>query len=250
LSIPNQQSNVLSNYLDDWEFFHETGVDKIRKKFEIIGYENILEAVQSIGQLAQEYNHHPEMLVEYKYLTVTWWSHDINGLSSRDYCCAGGVDLVLSDKNYYNKIYKCPREKYIPGENKKPSEHMQFFHSLYEGDPLNESNYLKHDGFLYGIDLFNHGYFWETHEVFELLWNQVGKKNKIANVLQSVIFFAAALLKCNSKQLKSANKHFESAKRVWPKDKEEVFGINTIGYFKHIEETQSTYKNVNKITVQ
>ena len=41
--------------------------------------------------------------------------------------------------------------------------------------------------YLYGIDLFNHGYYWEAHEVWEGLWVACGRRGPTAIYLQALI---------------------------------------------------------------
>jgi uncharacterized protein len=48
---------------------------------------------------------------------------------------------------------------------------------------------------LYGIDLYNFGYWWECHEVFEGLWHAVGHDTEQGNFFQALIQLAAANLK-------------------------------------------------------
>ena len=37
-----------------------------------------------IADLAENYNHHPQMTVGWGSLTVTWWSHDAGGVTQSD----------------------------------------------------------------------------------------------------------------------------------------------------------------------
>lgn len=46
--------------------------------------------------------------------------------------------------------------------------------------------------YLYGIDLFNHGYYWEAHEAWEGLWVACGRSGTTAAFLQGLINLAAA----------------------------------------------------------
>ena len=46
--------------------------------------------------------------------------------------------------------------------------------------------------YLYGIDLFNGGYFWEAHEAWEGLWVACGRQGATASFLQGLINLAAA----------------------------------------------------------
>jgi hypothetical protein len=49
--------------------------------------------------------------------------------------------------------------------------------------------------YLLGLDLFNHGYYWEAHEVWEGLWHACGRAGPLAGVLKGLIKLAAAGVK-------------------------------------------------------
>lgn len=67
----------------------------------------------------------------------------------------------------------CP---YIPGQGPRPE---------LEGP----------DPWLWGIDLFNHGFYWEAHEVWEGLWQACPKQSPEGLALRGLIQAAAACLK-------------------------------------------------------
>ena len=48
---------------------------------------------------------------------------------------------------------------------------------------------------MYGIDLYNYAYWWESHEVFEGFWHAAGHDTEQGNFFQALIQFAAANLK-------------------------------------------------------
>ena len=49
--------------------------------------------------------------------------------------------------------------------------------------------------FLRGVELFNAGYYWEAHEVWEELWHAEGRRGPTADVLKALIKLAAAGVK-------------------------------------------------------
>jgi uncharacterized protein len=49
--------------------------------------------------------------------------------------------------------------------------------------------------FVYGVDLFNQGFYWEAHEVWEGLWKAAGKAGTTAEFLKGLIKLAAAAIK-------------------------------------------------------
>ncbi|MBK6940794.1 MAG: DUF309 domain-containing protein [Planctomycetes bacterium] len=65
----------------------------------------------------------------------------------------------------------------------------------FDDPPLDESNWSRHSGFLFGFDLFNRGYFWEAHEVWEEAWHRVPPRSPVRLLLQALIQIAAASLK-------------------------------------------------------
>ncbi len=48
---------------------------------------------------------------------------------------------------------------------------------------------------LWGLDLFNHGYYWEAHEVWEGLWIELGRSSPAGLLVRGLIQAAAASLK-------------------------------------------------------
>ena len=86
-----------------------------------------------------------------------------------------------------------PPYAYIPGKNLR---HVDLVlppvpHS-YRG--INDPEFLAR--FRFGIDCFNHGYYWETHEALEGLWHLVGRQTSdLGKGLQSIILLSAAHLK-------------------------------------------------------
>jgi predicted metal-dependent hydrolase len=50
------------------------------------------------------------------------------------------------------------------------------------------------EDYLFGIDLYNHAYWWESHEVLEELWHLAGHRTQQGWFLQGLIQLAAGLL--------------------------------------------------------
>lgn len=52
--------------------------------------------VDAVAALAEREDHHPELLVAWGRVVVTWTTHDVGGLSERDRRCAAAVDALLA----------------------------------------------------------------------------------------------------------------------------------------------------------
>jgi len=67
---------------------------------------------------------------------------------------------------------------------------------------LNARRWRESKPYLWGVDLYNHGFLWESHEAWEGLWH-VSKSDRIlASYLQGLIQCAAAWLKISMQQPK------------------------------------------------
>src|ERR1700731_518169 len=68
-----------------------------------------------------------------------------------------------------------PPHAYLPGRQphpvRDPAGHSYHFGPM----PVAAEASLGSDVFLWGLDLFNHGYYWEAHEAWEGLWQVVDR---------------------------------------------------------------------------
>ena len=110
-----------------------------------------------------------------------------------------------------------PRYRHIPGLTPHPTRdpNGHSFGASHGQDAtlpdLNRSQPLLSRDFLYGIDLFNEGYWWECHEVLEPLWLIAGRGSPAGHSLQAVILCAAAHLKVLMGNNHGARLLFENA---------------------------------------
>jgi len=67
-----------------------------------------------------------------------------------------------------------------------------------------------------GIDLFNHGYYWESHEAWEPLWHACGRSKAIGGCFfQGLIKLAAALVKAREGRQQGILRHATRAKKLF-----------------------------------
>lgn len=68
-------------------------------------------------------------------------------------------------------------------------------------DPLSEMAWMVNPLWLYGVDLFNHRFFWEAHEVWEPLWRGLDKAEPPGMYIQGLMQVAGGVLKAHAKDL-------------------------------------------------
>ena len=68
----------------------------IRKVFEFTDYAQTIAFTNAVAFIAQRQDHHPELTVGFRSCAVRFNTHDVHGLSERDFECARLVDALLA----------------------------------------------------------------------------------------------------------------------------------------------------------
>jgi 4a-hydroxytetrahydrobiopterin dehydratase len=69
----------------------ERSGDEIRRSFEFPDFKTALAFVNRVGELAEAMNHHPDIDIRYSRVTLALTTHDVGGLSARDFELAGRI---------------------------------------------------------------------------------------------------------------------------------------------------------------
>jgi len=93
---------------------------------------------------------------------------------------------------------KFPSYRFVPGKAPHPTrdpEGHSFNKPLKQLKPFEVDQWQSCGEYLYGIDLFNYGYWWEAHEALEAVWVAAGRQTETGLFLQGLIQVAVAHLK-------------------------------------------------------
>jgi uncharacterized protein len=91
-----------------------------------------------------------------------------------------------------------PPYTFIPGRNPHPVSDPQghTYGKPPEHPPAPDPfRWQESRAYLRGVDLFNHGFYWEAHEAWESLWHACGRTGPTADFLRGLIKLAAAGVK-------------------------------------------------------
>lgn len=76
-----------------------------------------------------------------------------------------------------------------------------------EADPLDPHAWQENEAYLYGIDLFNHGFYWEAHEQWEAVWIASGREGTVAEFLKGLIKLTACGVKVRQDRARGIRRH-------------------------------------------
>ena len=118
----------------------------------------------------------------------------------------------------YRPDVKFPPYAYVPGRTAHPVSDPRG-HSYGRApakvaapDPENPGGSPE---LLYAVDLFNHGYYWEAHEVWESLWHACGRTGSTADFLKGLIKLAAAGVKAREGKAAGVRRHAQRAAELF-----------------------------------
>jgi 4a-hydroxytetrahydrobiopterin dehydratase len=64
----------------------------IEKKFRFADFREAIAFVNRVADLAEVADHHPDLLIHYREVTLVLWTHAVGGLTDRDFRLAADID--------------------------------------------------------------------------------------------------------------------------------------------------------------
>ncbi len=132
-----------------------------------------------------------------------------------------------------------PDYAYLPGQMPKDEKRSDI--PQFRLQKLSSQNWQTNEAYLYGIDLFNHAFYYEAHEVWEELWHVTGHKTQEGIFLKALIQIAAVRLKISLQEEKPAQRSLLSAQKYL----EEIHSLHS--YFAGLDLT-SFIKQLKEIS--
>ena len=97
ISLSEDEIKSLQPQIPSWSIIEDE--DKIKRlicAFAFKDYDESLNFTNIVAKLAEEEDHHPEIILEWGKVTVSWWSHKIKGLHHNDFICAAKTDKLFN----------------------------------------------------------------------------------------------------------------------------------------------------------
>ncbi len=92
--LSREQIDELLPDVPKWQYMENEGAPRLRRVFEAKDFAEALAFTNRIGAIAEDEQHHPVIVTEYGKVTVSWWTHKIEGLHKNDFIMAAKTDQV------------------------------------------------------------------------------------------------------------------------------------------------------------
>ncbi len=119
-------------------------------------------------------------------------------------------------KTRYAPDMAFPPYRYVPlGRHPHPTMdkggHMKERTLRLPDEAPSELAWMTNTIWLYGVDLFNAGYFWEATEIWEKLWSRMDKAAPPAVFLQGLMMASGGILKAHCREIDGVRAFWEQA---------------------------------------
>lgn len=90
--LSEAEINQALETLPDWQF--NVAQNCIQKTYQFKGYYKTMAFVNAIAWIAHQEKHHPDMLVSYNQVVVSYQTHEAGGITKNDIICAKLVERL------------------------------------------------------------------------------------------------------------------------------------------------------------
>jgi len=92
--VSSAECQQLLKQIPDWQLTEVAGIIKLRKQYSFADFAEALAFTNRVGEIAEEADHHPELLTEWGKVRVCWWTHTVQGLHLNDFILAAKTDQL------------------------------------------------------------------------------------------------------------------------------------------------------------
>ena len=90
--VSDEELAELIKKIPDWNIEVRNNIMQLEKVFSFSDYPKAVAFTNKVAEISEAEGHHPDILLEWGKVTVTWWSHKIKALHRNDFIMAAKTD--------------------------------------------------------------------------------------------------------------------------------------------------------------
>jgi len=91
-SLNLSEIEELRRYTPEWQYWAPE--NQLERVYRFDDYKKTIAFVNEIAQIADQENHHPELIVSFNRCKICFYTHSVKGLTENDFICAAKIDLI------------------------------------------------------------------------------------------------------------------------------------------------------------
>ena len=97
-ALDERKVSQLMSQAPGYELLEIEGEKRISKLYPFKNFKTALSFTQALGEISEEQNHHPQIILEWAKVRVTWWTHTLRGLDTNDFIMAFKTEELFNEK--------------------------------------------------------------------------------------------------------------------------------------------------------
>ena len=106
LPMAEDQQNRILLQLPEWQIVVESGVARLSRCVVLRDFDQAMLLANQVARLAEQYQHHPQLVIVWGRLTIQWWTHSISGLHINDFILAAHTDALIYSEKDHGRSFK------------------------------------------------------------------------------------------------------------------------------------------------
>lgn len=86
---------MLHRQIPLWRVIETNGTPQLQRQYSFKNFAQALAFTNEVGRISEAAGHHPVLITEWGKVTVTWWTHAIDGLHQNDFVMAAKTDELV-----------------------------------------------------------------------------------------------------------------------------------------------------------
>jgi len=93
-ALSMEDAQTLLQEVPGWEIVTQEAAPVLVRRFRFKDFATALAFTNDVGAMAEQENHHPDLLTRWGEVEVSWYTHKIAGLHRNDFICAARTDVL------------------------------------------------------------------------------------------------------------------------------------------------------------
>jgi 4a-hydroxytetrahydrobiopterin dehydratase len=96
-AVGPEEDAELRREIPEWTRVEREGVPRLERVYTFPDFRSALAFTDRLGDIAEQEQHHPRIVLEWGRVEVAWWTHAIHGLHRNDYIMAARTDALYAE---------------------------------------------------------------------------------------------------------------------------------------------------------
>lgn len=101
--ISPEEIDKLLSQLPQWKVKTIDDIQRLTRNYSFKNFKQAMAFTNQVADVTELENHHPQIVCEWGSVTVSWWTHSINGLHQNDFIMAAKTDEIKKRILFHNE---------------------------------------------------------------------------------------------------------------------------------------------------